>query len=499
MDEELKKQLVALVGDMQALATDVRESRKTQAEEKETLEKMQSRLSAIEAAKRVANAALPSDAPIDTKTGEMAAARGGFRALPLRKALTLPANHAMVRGEDAEEIKNLHDFHDAAVIKYHILKKKSDATQAWARLKEDQDFKTYAAILARNGFVQKANEIMHPDSGGVGATLDFTMLSATMIDKMRLELVVADKFREIQLTRPTQKFPTRTADGFGVLGGSTTTSPPARDTISNPFPSAAHFTTPTFSERQFDVKHLLVFMWWNDDMVEDSIVPWLPMMREDISYFAARTLDRAILDGDTTGTHMDDDVTAATDFRKAFYGLRKMSANNLENQGAAALDDGDLHTLRASLGIYGKNPSDLICFMALKQYYELVSLGVLSATIANINAPANVLAQNGVVNAWWGIPIAVSEFVRTDVNATGFNDSSANTKAVVYMANKNRFVRARYGTVQIEDTRVAPMLTTVLQNDVRIDFGAWDERTITSGSFASADDVPVNCLRNVGA
>ena len=40
LDEELKKQLVALVGDMQALATDVRESRKTQAEEKETLEKM---------------------------------------------------------------------------------------------------------------------------------------------------------------------------------------------------------------------------------------------------------------------------------------------------------------------------------------------------------------------------------------------------------------------------------------------------------------------------
>ena len=496
MDEDLKQSIAALTGDMQTMAADVRDGLKTLADEKVELDKYAARLAAIEAEKKDIRAGLPITAPLDVQTGTAAATRGGWKALPLKKALTISPNHDMLQGQDREDVKQLHDLHDACAIKYQILKKRSDSTQAWSRMRSDQDFINYVGFLNRTGLMtQKANEIMHPDSGGVGATLDFTLLSSTMIDKMRLALVIANQFQEITLTRATQKFPTRTADGFGVLGGSTATSPPATGTLSNPFPTIAHFTNPTFSERQFDVKHLLVFMWWNDDMLEDSIVPWLPMMREDISYFAARTLDRAILDGDLTGTHMDTDVAAANanDFRKAWYGLRKMSKANWTAGGSAAITEVKVHALHKSLGIYGKDPARMRYVASLKSMYDLVGLGVLNTSIKT--APFDSLTSTGTITSLWGSPLLISEFIRGDIGVTGVNEASANTFTTFGAFNVDRFVVARHGTVQIEDTRIAPMLTTVLQNDVRIDFGPWDEQTLTSGQWAVQNDVPCNFIK----
>jgi hypothetical protein len=504
VSEQILAAMAALTDNLTDLAKDVKAGIKTQADQKEQLEKLGQQVKDIDNIKQQVKASLPNNAPLDPQNGDAATKAGGFRTLPIKKALEIPATHAMLQGQDRDEVKNLHDYHDAVVIKWHMLKKRTDSTQAWSRLQRDVDFITYKNILVRNGFIteQKANEVMNPDGAlvGTGGTLDFTLLSATMIDKLRLNLVVADKFREITLTRATQEFPTRTLDGFGVLGGSTTAAPPTQTMTTGvaPWPTNVHFSYPGFGpNRQFNAKHLLVFLAWNDDMLEDSILPWLPMMREDLSYFAARTLDRAILDGDTTGTHMDYDVTAATDFRKAWYGLRKMSLANWYPQGSTTIDDADLHALRKTLGKYGKEPSRLVYFMALKQYYDLIALGVIT-TANNLNQPAAALSQTGVLGSYWGIPIAVSEFVRTDTHTDGLNNATPgnNVQSIFGCVNTDHFVRATYGTVQIEETRLAQNLITVLQSDVRMDFGAWDVTTLTSGQWAVATDIPCNFAIN---
>jgi hypothetical protein len=202
---------------------------------------------------------------------------------------------------------------------------------------------------------------------------------------------------------------------------------------------------------------------------------------------------------------MDTDVAAlaATDFRKAFYGLRRNALNNMVDCGGAP-DDADLHAVRAKAGIYGYNPGECAYIMCLKSMYDLVSLGIIGATSSGtgpnpaVNAPASGLASSGTLSSWWGVPIKVSEFVRTDINGTsGVNDTSGNTKGVIYFVNTNRFVQGRYGTVAVETTRFAPWLTNVIQLDVRYTFGGWDEHALTTGSFAADAPSPVTMLRNV--
>jgi hypothetical protein len=205
---------------------------------------------------------------------------------------------------------------------------------------------------------------------------------------------------------------------MGVWGGGSQQRIPPRD-ASNPLVQTPNFTAPNmysqlaFGFTQFDVEHLLVYMIWNDDMEEDSIIPWVPMMRDQAAYGAARALDRTILDGDETATHRDFDVTASNDFRKAIYGLRKMcTANDLDASGAT-FDLDDIHTLRTSLGIYGKDPSKLRLILPLKLWYQLVgntaasSSGDILRRVDTIGPRATVLS--GQVAEPYGIPLIVSE------------------------------------------------------------------------------------------
>jgi len=51
-------------------------------------------------------------------------------------------------------------------------------------------------------------------------------------------------------------------------------------------------------------------------------------LRYEVVAGIGRSEERAILDGDITATHMDADVAAATDFRKAHNGIRKKALDN---------------------------------------------------------------------------------------------------------------------------------------------------------------------------
>ena len=179
----------------------------------EELAKVTERLGKIEEIQRQQRHAMPPDAPLTKEQGEAATSRWGFRSLGLKKALEMPTSHPILRGSDRDELLLLHDYHDAVVMKFHIWKKRHDETTAKAKLLNDIDFKTYAAILERNGFM-KANEIMNP-AASPQASLIFSVLSSQLIEKFRLDLVVGAQFDDITLTRASQKVPTQTNDARG--------------------------------------------------------------------------------------------------------------------------------------------------------------------------------------------------------------------------------------------------------------------------------------------
>jgi HK97 family phage major capsid protein len=62
---------------------------------------------------------------------------------------------------------------------------------------------------------------------------------------------------------------------------------------------------------------------FSEEVSEDFVIAIIPFLRNKLGNAIASAIERAILDGDTTATHMDNDVTASTDARKAWIGLRK--------------------------------------------------------------------------------------------------------------------------------------------------------------------------------
>jgi len=184
---------------------------------------------------------------------------------------------------------------------------------------------------------------------------------------------------------------------------------------------------------------------------EDSIVPILPFLRSEIVKSLARGVEEACINGDTTGTHQDTDIEAAgaTDRRTAWKGYRKHALENSYSVDfKAAGNSFDFETLlkiRAKHGKYGINPADLFWLLSLQVFFKALSLkdsngNAVVTTIDKLGSRATAIT--GVLGSLAGSDIAVSEFQRDDVNASGVNGAVAgdNIQSSVLSVQKSGFV-----------------------------------------------------------
>ena len=182
---------------------------------------------------------------------------------------------------------------------------------------------------------------------------------------------------------------------------------------------------------------------------EDSIVPILPFLRGEIVKSLVRGIEESCINGDTTATHMDTDIEAAgaTDRRTAWKGYRKHAiANGYSIDMAAGGNGFDFETfmkVRAKHGKYGINPSDLFWLLSLETFFRALSLkdsagNAIVTTIDKLGSRATALT--GVLGVLAGSEVAVSEFSRDDLNASGVNDGVTTSKSAILSVQKSGFV-----------------------------------------------------------
>jgi hypothetical protein len=494
--------------------------------------------------------ALPDDSPLaDEITGDKMSAKGGWKSFDYTKVLSLPANHAILRSSDKEELDQIQNYHDACLVKFWMkiarLGRAGGPQAVWAEMVQDEEFKTYCQLRERAGFGgaeelqgQMAKgfiKIQHDDredqykkTGGptlmsptLIPNLDFTLLSAQLIQKMRLDLVVAAFFAQKRLTRHSQKFPIKGADAMGVWGnGVTQKVPGVDDPGTGTTPSAVYpnflspnfFSALTYPAVQFDVEPLLTYLAWNDDMEEDSVISWLPEVRDEASYGNARALDRAILDGDKTATHQDTDVglntanngATSNDFRRAFYGIRKYTrANYAKDNSGGIFDVDDAHTLRASMGLPGMRRG-FGYFMNLKTWFQQVGAAAYVAN-ASTNPSGNLLRtlntigdgatlRTGQIGELYGQPVMISEFVRIDTTNAGINGASGNTLGLVIAANGEQSAVGMFNDMRIVTESFPLVGWNVIMAKARVDFKPlMGLATTTPGVFdAGVTNLPFN-------
>ncbi|RLI91161.1 MAG: phage major capsid protein [Candidatus Altiarchaeales archaeon] len=261
------------------------------------------------------------------------------------------------------------------------------------------------------------------DTTGVGGDWVPTGFSTDLIQKVRLDTKVASLFRRIDMPRDPYTLPTATGDATVYLQGEA-----KKDT-----PSKYKASTPTTGKLELSAKKLAARVVFSEELDEDSLIPILPFVRDNIITALAEAVENAIVNGDDSASHMDSDVTDSDDVRKAFKGLRKrglMLTNSQVDAGNSKITKTLLAQQRAKMKKYGIDPSKLAYVVSPLVYNQFLSELDNVQTLDKYGPKAIVFT--GELGKYMGVPIIVSDFMRDDLKSDGTYGGSHGAVLLVY-------------------------------------------------------------------
>lgn len=253
-------------------------------------------------------------------------------------------------------------------------------------------------------------------------------LSGSLIERVNLQLRVVALFPSIEM--PTQPFE---IPAYPVSRQRTGTH---AEQTADTGQTKIKVLTPATRKISLDAKKFAGRILVSRELEEDSIIAILPWIREEIVDYLVADLEDTLINGDTSGTHQDTDTTASDDPRKAWVGLRKQAATGAKVDAvAAALTLAMLRKNRKNLGKYGVSPSQLAHILSINAYIDLLSETNL-LTVDKYGPNATIIS--GELAKADGAPVIVSEYVRTDLDATGVNGPTAGNNIKTQAITVNR-------------------------------------------------------------
>jgi len=270
-----------------------------------------------------------------------------------------------------------------------------------------------------------------------------TEFSGQLFDVVAVSLKVAGLFTSITMPTPVFKLPVATTDDIAFLVPENITDAFLND--ANKMPTI----TPGTGNVTLTAKKLGALTVFSEEINEDSIIAIVPFLRMKLGNAIANAIERAIIDGDIAATHMDFDVTNASDARKAWNGLRKdaiSSATTYDVQvavgttePAGALTVQDFLRLRGLLDeAYAENPEDLVYVTSAATAIKILPAPEL-ITVDKLGPNATII--RGQIGTIWGTPVVTSKYVRMNLAATGVNTSAGpNTFGTMLLVNRNGWI-----------------------------------------------------------
>lgn len=293
--------------------------------------------------------------------------------------------------------------------------------------------------------------------------------SPRLFDKIRLELKVAALHETINMPTAVYQPPVVTSDATAYLVAERTG---ADDTLTsgNRIP-ASNPGTGNFTLTARKLAGRVVF---SEELTEDSIVPVLPLVNRQIVRSIANAVENCVINGDTTGTHMDSDVTSSSDARKAWKGYRKLALSGAKVDIGTFNGDAML-SIRKKMGKYGVSPANLCWVCGISGFSQLLNLkdssgNVLVTTVDKYGAGATIHA--GELGRLWGSPIIVSEYIRENLNASGVYDATTTTKTEILCVYTPGFLIGDRRTLKIKTAEEITTDQTVLVATVRKAFAS---------------------------
>ena len=283
------------------------------------------------------------------------------------------------------------------------------------------------------------------------ATLIPTGLSPQLEKDVTLQLLVADKFRVIDMPTNPFKLPTRT--------GRTTAYHVAES-------GNATESTMTTGDVTLTLEKLATYTQFTYEVEADAIVPVLGMLRDDIVDVLARQIDDNILNG----TDVYDSAGGQLAVYGTWDGLKTIATAQGTVQAAAGTSfaSTDVMSMRNDLKTRGVRTDDLVLFASTTSYNDLLE-DTNVKTVDKFGPNATIL--KGQVAAIYGVPIILSEFVDTTTTNQG-SLGGTRTGGDLVLASRSAFVIGRPQTqgILVEQDKNIVNQTVQLVASIRRDF-----------------------------
>lgn len=157
---------------------------------------------------------------------------------------------------------------------------------------------------------------------------------------------------------------------------------------------------------------------FSGELEEDSLIPWVSQLRQQLETSGAENLEHLVIDGDTDAsatTNINDigGTPAATDIFLLFNGFRKSAlvttTANSRSASGSLVDSDFLATIKL-MGAAGLNAIDMAkvgFILDLNVGWKVLEL----ASVKTKDVFSGATLENGVLRSIWGYPVYVSAFM----------------------------------------------------------------------------------------
>lgn len=319
------------------------------------------------------------------------------------------------------------------------------------------ELKAYKEFQELGGTLLKA---LDTTTAGSGLEWVPTLFSQEIMGKIKLQLRVAALFRMFDMPSNPYKWPFIAARPVAQVIHA---QPDATDygKVLAETDRAYGGLSPT-ANTQFDAGKLRALEVWVREFDEDTVSAALDVMIEDMISAIGDGWEDGIINGDTdTSTHIDSDVTeppTGTSPKTFVDGLRKYA---LETATGATSDEGDttltdalIRAARQKMGNpWATQVSQLAYIVDIKSYFQMLSLSG-HQTLNDMGPQAAILT--GMVGSHDNIPVILSEFARSNLNASGVYDGITTDQGAILIVHRQRWLIGKRPASGLETDRWVP-------------------------------------------
>jgi hypothetical protein len=261
----------------------------------------------------------------------------------------------------------------------------------------------------------KANELDNTATAASAGNWVPTLWSNDLWRRVRVDNDIARQFRMIEMPSKSYELPVESTDPTIYLVPETTNEDQLLlDGALSPIPDSVLVA----AKATLTAAKLGGRVGFSAEIVEDSIIQFIPQLREQMLRSMQNAIDYVLVNGDTaTGANTNindiDDTPAATDKFLIFNGLRKLPlVTNTALSFNAGGGDVTLQlirqarfAMRSATNVYANRPSDLAIFVDIPTYGRMLNIDEL---LVYMNNGRGSTVNDGVVPMIDGIPVFAS-------------------------------------------------------------------------------------------